>query len=146
VQATPLSVRSVPYQRPLAHLKQVGGGFGQFYYHHATTGYDEILLTGPDGVISEGGITNVGFFDGTTVVWPSAPCLAGITMQLLGPRLPSRRDTVRLADIGRYATVFAANSRGIVAVGSIDDVPLPVDDDLMKTVTKAYESVPWDRI
>ncbi|HVV22363.1 MAG TPA: aminotransferase class IV, partial [Pseudonocardiaceae bacterium] len=146
VSPTPLSVRSVPYQRPLAHLKQVGGGFGQVYYHDRTAGYDEILLTGPDGVISEGGITNVGFFDGTTVVWPSAPRLAGVTMGLLEPRLPSRRETVRLADIGRYTTVFATNSRGVVPVGSVDDVPLPVDDGFMATVVKTYETVPWDPI
>lgn len=146
VRQRPLAVRSVPYQRPLAHIKQIGGGFGQVYHQRQAAGYDEILLTGPDGVISEGGITNVGFFDGTTVVWPSAPSLAGITMQLLEPRLPSRRDTVRLADVAGFATVFVTNSRGIVPVASVDDVSLPVDDGLVATVVKTYESVPWDRI
>jgi hypothetical protein len=67
-------------------------------------------------------------------------------MQLLEPRLPSRRDTVRLADVAGFATVFVTNSRGIVPVASVDDVPLPVDDGLVATVVKTYESVPWDRI
>jgi branched-subunit amino acid aminotransferase/4-amino-4-deoxychorismate lyase len=148
-----LDVRSVPYQRPLAHLKQVGGGFGQFYYHRVAEreGFDEILLTGPDGVISEGGISNVGCFDGAGVVWPSAPCLAGITMQLLAPRLggagvASRRDTVRLADLGRFQTVFLTNTRGLEPVTRVDDLRLPVDPAFMKTLAESYESVPWDRI
>lgn len=149
----PLAVRSVPHQRPLAHLKQVGGGFGQAYYHRLAEreGFDEILLTGPDGVIAEGGITNVGFVDGSAVIWPSAPCLAGITMQLLVPRLgdaglASRRDTVRLADLRRYGTVFVTNSRGIEPVARVDDVPLPVDAAVLKALSAVYESVPWDRI
>lgn len=149
----PLAVRSVPHQRPLPYLKQVGGGFGQVYYRRVAEreGFDEILLTGPDGVVSEGGITNVGFVDGSAVIWPSAPCLAGITMQLLAPRLggaglASRRDTVTLADVGRFETVFVTNSRGIEPVARVDDMRLPVDAALVTTLTEIYESVPWDRI
>lgn len=149
----PVDVRSVPYQRPLAHLKQVGGGFGQAYYGTLAErdGFGEILLTGPDGVIAEGGISNIGFFDGVGVVWPAAPCLAGITMQLLAPRLPdaglaSRRDTVRLADVGTFRATFVTNSRNIVPVARIDDVRLPEDGAFLKTLSEIYESVPWDRI
>jgi branched-subunit amino acid aminotransferase/4-amino-4-deoxychorismate lyase len=152
-QDGPLDVRSVPYQRPLAHLKQVGGGFGQTYYRKVAEreGFDEILLTGPDGVLVEGGITNVGCFDGSGVVWPSAPCLSGITMQLLEPRLgdaglASRRATVRLADVGRYETVFVTNSHGVVPIARVDNVTVPVDAAFMKTLDEVYESVPWDRI
>jgi hypothetical protein len=37
----------------------------------AQAGFDDALLTGPDGVISEGAITNIGFFDGNT--WHTIP-------------------------------------------------------------------------
>src|SRR5438477_13100818 len=40
-------------------------------------------LTADAATISEGGITNVGCWDGTSLVWPDAPHLAGSTMQLL---------------------------------------------------------------
>ena len=36
-------------------------------------GFDEALLTGPGGVISEGAITNLACYDGTTLVWADAP-------------------------------------------------------------------------
>jgi branched-subunit amino acid aminotransferase/4-amino-4-deoxychorismate lyase len=147
------SLRSVPYQRPLPHLKQVGGGFGQTYYRRVAErdGYTEALLTGPDGVISEGAITNVGFFDGSSVVWPDAPALLGITMQLLEAHgadggLPSRRATVRLADLPSFEAVFVASSRGVAPVDRVDELSVPVDPIFMKAVSDVYESVPWDLI
>jgi branched-subunit amino acid aminotransferase/4-amino-4-deoxychorismate lyase len=148
--AGPLRLRSVPYQRALAHLKRTAD-FGQAYYLRrvAREGYDEALLTGPGGVVSEGGVTNVGFLDGTGVLWPDAPVLAGITMQLLEPRLPgaglpTRRGPVRLADLPSFAAAFVTNARGIAPVGSVDDVALPVDPGLMKTLAGVYAAVPWD--
>src|SRR5579863_7319871 len=85
---SPWRLRSVPYQRPAAHLKHLGD-FGQSYFQRQVKrdGYDEALLTGPDGVIAEGSVTNIAFFDGSAITWPDAPVLAGITMQLLQQRL-----------------------------------------------------------
>jgi branched-subunit amino acid aminotransferase/4-amino-4-deoxychorismate lyase len=146
---TPWRLQSVPYQRSLAHIKHVGD-FGQSYFQRMAhrNGFDEALLTGPDGTISEGAITNIGFFDGTGVVWPAAPALDGITMQLLnrglaGYGLPSRRAPVRLSDLGSFAAVFATNARGIVPVAQVDDLALPVDPALMTTLAQVYESAPW---
>jgi branched-subunit amino acid aminotransferase/4-amino-4-deoxychorismate lyase len=103
--STPQSLQTVPYQRPVPHIKHVGS-FAQIYYGRLAerNGFDDALLTGPGGVISEGAIANIGFFDGATVVWPEAPALQGITRQLLEPRpvdsgLPSRRSEVRLTDL-----------------------------------------------
>jgi branched-subunit amino acid aminotransferase/4-amino-4-deoxychorismate lyase len=149
---TPQRLRSVAYQRPLAHVKHLGS-FGQL--HAGLTaerdGFDDALLTGPGGVVSEGAITNVGCYDGSGVTWPDAPALHGITMQLLERRLaaeglPSRRAPVHLADLPSFATVFVCNSSGIAAVERVDDVALPVDAGFMKLVRRAYESVPWEPI
>lgn len=151
--STPHRVLSVPYQRPLPHLKQVGGAFGQIYHGRRAErqGYTEILLTGPDGSISEGGITNVGFFDGSAILWPNAPQLAGITMRLLESRLPqaglaTRHTAVHTADLPSFSAVFVTNSHGVAPVGQIDDLAIPIDIDLMKQLTEVYETVPWDRI
>jgi branched-subunit amino acid aminotransferase/4-amino-4-deoxychorismate lyase len=153
MSSAPQSLRSVPYQRPLPHIKQIGGGFGQVYYRRlaAREGFTEALLTGPDGVIAEGGITNVGFFDRTGVVWPDAPALIGITMRLLATRLaehgiPSRRATVRLADLPTLEGVFVTSSRGIAPVDRVDELRVPVATDRMKAVSEVYDVVPWDRI
>jgi branched-subunit amino acid aminotransferase/4-amino-4-deoxychorismate lyase len=148
VPAAPQRLMSAPYQRPVPHIKHVGG-FGQRYWTRQAQrhGFDDALLTGPGGVIAEASVANVAFWDGTAVVWPDAPCLSGITMQLLEPRLPvTRRAPVLLADVPSYRGAFVANSTGVVPVAAIDDLTLPVDADLMRTVGDVYDSVPWDEI
>jgi branched-subunit amino acid aminotransferase/4-amino-4-deoxychorismate lyase len=145
---TPWRLLSVPYQRPVPHLKHVGS-FGQIYYGRlaARQGYDDALLTDPSGLVSETGIANIGFFDEAGVSWPDAPCLAGITMQLLAEAgLPGRRRAVSLADLPSFAGAFVANANGIAPVQRIDDLTLPVDDRLMRTVTGPYEASPWELI
>jgi branched-subunit amino acid aminotransferase/4-amino-4-deoxychorismate lyase len=149
---SPQRLQSVAYQRPVAHIKHLGG-FGQLHYGRLAerNGFDDALLTGPGGVISEGAITNIAFSDGTSITWPDAPALHGITMQLLEARLPAgglptRRGPVHLADLSSFDTVFITNSHGVAAVDLIDDLPLPVDTELIKTVTGLYESIPWDAI
>ena len=145
-------LQTVPYQRSLAHIKHIGD-FGQGYYSrlaHAN-GFDEALLTAPDGIICEGSITNIGFSDGTGVLWPEAPALAGITMQILERALaergvPIRHAPVRVSDLGSFAGAFVTNSHGIAPVGQVDDLTLPVDEALMSVLTRAYESAGWDQI
>jgi branched-subunit amino acid aminotransferase/4-amino-4-deoxychorismate lyase len=150
--ATPVSLESVPYQRAVPHIKHAGG-FAQIYYGRLAErhGFDDALLTGPGGDISEGAISNVAFYDGATVIWPDAHFLLGITMQLLEPRLagaglPTLRKPVRLADLPSFAGAFVTNSRGIAPVGRIDGTVLPIDSALMKTVTEIYEAIAWDPI
>jgi branched-subunit amino acid aminotransferase/4-amino-4-deoxychorismate lyase len=150
--AGPWRLQSVPYQRSVAHLKHLGD-FGQGYFQRQArrNGFDEALLTDADGVISEGSITNIGFFDGLGVVWPDAPMLAGITMRLLQARigavgLTSRRAAVRLADVDSFDGAFVTNARGIASVAEIDDIVLPVDADRMAELAKAYARVGWDRL
>jgi branched-subunit amino acid aminotransferase/4-amino-4-deoxychorismate lyase len=148
----PWRLQSVPYQRSLAHIKHLAD-FGQGYYRRLArhNGFDEALLTGPDAVISEGSITNIGFWDGSGIIWPMAPALPGITRQLLDANLAraglsSRHAAVRVNDLGSFSAVFVTNSRGVAPVGQIDGHCLPGDAELMMTLAKLYESAPWDRI
>lgn len=148
----PQSLMSVDYQRPVAHVKHVGG-FGQGYFGNAAreAGFDEALLVGPGGVIAEGAITNVGFADGDTVVWPDAPALHGITMRVIqremdAAGLPWRHQRVRVADVASFDGAFACNSRGIAPVGRLDDLVLPTDSGLVKRVIELFESAPWDAL
>ncbi|WP_405853499.1 aminotransferase class IV [Streptomyces sp. NBC_00090] len=143
----PQRLMSVDYLRPAPHIKHLGG-FGQSYHGEAArrAGYDDALLTSPDGDISEGAVTNIAFWDGSSVVWPSAPCLTGITMALLEPLLGSVRRPVSLADLGGYRAAFVTNSRGIAPVSGIDTADLTVDEELMKRVYSAYDSVEWDAL
>lgn len=150
--AEPLSLRSVPYQRPAAHLKHLGS-FGQIYHGLAAEreGFDDALLTAPDGAIAESAVHNIAFFDGTAITWPTTPHLPGIAMQLLAPRLvaaglPARNVPVHLADLPSYRAAFVTNSIGVAPVHRIDDHSLPVDPALMRTVAAAADDIPWDEI
>ena len=152
MQATPWRLRTVPYQRPLAHIKHLAD-FGQSYFRRLVlrNQFDEALLTGAAGAISEGSITNIAFADRDGIVWPSAPALAGITMQILERALPgrglsSRHAPVHTADLEAFTAAFVTNSHGIAPVGQIDDLVLPVDDTLTRLLTETYESAAWDPI
>ncbi|MBA4864318.1 aminotransferase class IV family protein [Streptomyces sp. PSKA54] len=146
------SLMSVPYLRPVPHIKHVGG-FGQIHYGRLArrAGFDGALLTGPDGTVSEGAVANIAFYDGSDVVWPDAPCLAGTTLQLLEPRLGdaglrSRRAPVGLADLASYPSAFVMNSLGIAPVRRIDATDFTVDEKLMGVLADVYASVPWEAL
>ncbi|MEU6877154.1 aminotransferase class IV [Streptomyces sp. NPDC046712] len=164
---TPQRLRSVAYWRPVPHIKHLGG-FAQTYFGDAVRreGFDEALLTSPDGEIAEGAVTNIAFWDGTSLVWPSAPCLHGITMTLLERRLDSVLRRVTLNDLTDFRAAFVTNSRGISPVTRIEGptsggpasggvesggvesggVDFEVDEKLMDRVYAAYASVPWDEL
>ncbi|MFE5947977.1 aminotransferase class IV [Streptomyces sp. NPDC056480] len=143
----PQRLTTAEYWRPAPHIKHLGG-FGQSYHREAAqrAGYDEAALVSPYGEIAEGAVTNIAFWDGSSLVWPSAPCLEGITMALLEPRLPSARRPVTLADLSGYRAALVTNSRSIAAVTAIDEVTFAVDEGLMERVHSAYDSVEWDEL
>ncbi|WP_052499080.1 aminotransferase class IV [Streptomyces vietnamensis] len=143
----PQRLTTVDYWRPAPHIKHLGG-FGQRYHGEAArrAGFDEALLTSPYGEIAEGAVTNIAFWDGTSVVWPSAPCLTGITMALLEPRLPSVRRPVTLADLPGFRAAFVTNSRTIAPVTAIDETTFAVDEELIGRVFAAYDSVTPEEI
>ncbi|MEE1802694.1 MULTISPECIES: aminotransferase class IV [unclassified Streptomyces] len=143
---------SVTYERPVPHIKHLGG-FAQIHYGRLArrAGFDDALLVDAAGVVSETAIANVAFWDGTSVVWPDAPALNGITMELVEPLLPaaglrSVRREVTLAELSSFRTAFVTNSHGIAPVDRIDGTVLPGDEALVKTVREVYEGVAWDRI
>jgi branched-subunit amino acid aminotransferase/4-amino-4-deoxychorismate lyase len=149
--STPQRLQSVRYQRPDAHIKHLATGQAFYSRLARRNGFDDALLTAPDGLVSETAIANIGFFDGSGVVWPDAPLLRGITMQLLERTLPqlgipSRRASVRLQDLTSSEGAFITNARGVAAVSEIDGTTLAVPSQRMQTVADAYASVPWEPI
>lgn len=148
----PKSMMSAPYARAVPHLKRPGD-FGQMYYANLASraGFDDAVLTLPDGSVTEGSFTNIGFWDGDSVVWPQAPALLGITMALLEQEFPgagvrSRQRPVTLDGLGAYRSAFVTNSQGIAPVRRIDDTEFTVDEELMKRLEAAYERAPRDTV
>src|SRR5579883_194991 len=82
---TPLRLKSFRYTREVAAIKHVGT-FALFHFRRMAqqAGFDDALFVDEEGRISEGSIWNIGFVDSKDgVVWPDAPQLDGISMQLL---------------------------------------------------------------
>jgi len=146
----PQTLRAVRHQRTLPHVKHIGG-FGQWYHGHLARrdGFDDAVFTDSEGSISETSIANIGFIRDGGVVWPSAPSLQGITMQLLEPGLAAagistQRVPVRLDELSAFEAAFVSNARGIAPVARIDDHVLAVEAEMMATLERVYDDVPWD--
>jgi branched-subunit amino acid aminotransferase/4-amino-4-deoxychorismate lyase len=149
--STPQRLQSVRYQRPEAHLKHLATGQGYYSRLARRNGFDDALLTGDEGIVSESAIANIGFLDDSGVVWPNAPHLHGITMQLLERELPelgvhSRCATVRLRDITSFEGAFLSNARGVAVVSRIDEVTVPLHEERFETIAAAYAAVPWETV
>jgi branched-subunit amino acid aminotransferase/4-amino-4-deoxychorismate lyase len=142
-------LQSVRYVRPDAHLKHLATGQSFYTRLARRNSFDDALLTGADGLIAETATANICFFDGTGFVWPDAPQLRGITMQLLERRLPelgvpTSRAPVSIDDAVSFAGAFATNARGVAPVSAIDETPLTIDREQLDLLAGAYASVPWE--
>jgi branched-subunit amino acid aminotransferase/4-amino-4-deoxychorismate lyase len=148
----PHSMMSVQFQRPLARLKHVGSwGQGRSGDAALAAGFDEGLLTDETGRISEGTVTNVGFWRDGTVIWPDAPKLDGITMlvlrrQFAAAGVSQAEETVRVQDLARYGGMILCNSRGWAPVGRVDDQVISCDEAFTAVIKAALDSCPWDEI
>jgi branched-subunit amino acid aminotransferase/4-amino-4-deoxychorismate lyase len=145
-------LQTVEYRRPVAHIKHASG-FGQDYYRSLAqaNGFDEALFVEPDGLISEGSITNIGFIKGQAVVWPDAPSLCGVMMRVLQRELDNagvswRYGGVHVTDLPSFDGAFLSNARGMATVARIDDLSPPTDSELMRTVTQLLSDAAYDPI
>jgi len=148
----PHSMTALQFQRPLARLKHVGSwGQGRFREVALAAGFDEGLLVDEAGRISEGTITNVGFWRNGAVIWPDAPKLPGITMLLLRRQLtaagiPQADAAVRVQDLASYHGMILCNARGWAPVSRVDELMLPQDEAFIGGIAAAFEDCPWDEI
>ena len=146
-------VRSVAWLRDAPHIKHVGS-FGQFLQKRRAqaAGFDDALFVDAGGAVAEASIWNVGFFDGTGFVWPDAPALAGVSMQLLkaglaanGVSCATRR--VELAEVAGFRGAFLTNSaHAVLPLASIDDVRVGIEADWIALLEAALARHPWQPV
>jgi branched-subunit amino acid aminotransferase/4-amino-4-deoxychorismate lyase len=147
----PLRLRSVAYLRPDPHIKHVHTDQGHYREVAQRAGFDDAVLTAPDGRLSETTMANIGFFDDAGVIWPHAPMLEGITKQLLerhGPQhgIAMRSRPVHVRELDGLTGAFVSSARGIGRVSSIDAVQLDTPEDRIDALRQVYAAVPWDLI
>ena len=149
----PLRVRTQVYERPWPEQKHVATmGLWHARRTAVAAGYDDALFLGPDGLVREGSVWNVAFWDGSQVVFPQAPVLKGVTMVLLQVALtmtgiPWTLRPVRRADLPDLLAAAALNTRcPAQPIASIDDVVFGEQDKLVAVLRAAWDTVPYDEI
>ena len=147
VEARPVRLKSFRYERVLPHVKHAGT-FGLFHHRRLAQldGFDDALFVDASGAVSEASIWNIGFFDGNGIVWPDAPSLRGISMQLLQKGLdergmPGDSHRVAHADVGAFRSAFLTNSSCAVRpIAEIDGVRFRIDPELNAVLEACYGS------
>lgn len=140
----PLRVKTVGYRRDLPSVKHIGL-FGALWHRRAAqlAGFDDGLFT-EAGFVSEGVTWNVGFFDGSTVIWPNAEVLPGVTMRLLKQvHEETATAPVHLRDLPGMRAAFATSTTvGVRPITAIDGIELPSDHGIFDTLRKEYAEIP----
>lgn len=151
--AGPLALDAVPHQRPLAGLKHVGETMKTHALRRAVeNGFDDAAFIDEQGRLAEATIWNLAFWDGTSILWPSADILDGITMQIVKRQLAgigvrSRTMEIRLEDLGQFCGAALMNSwTPCVPVHAIGSAGIPVSDDFGHILRAAYEEEPMTSI
>lgn len=108
-----ISLDVVEHERHLPGIKHVGEVAKTQYLRQARRrGFDDAAFVDRAGNLSEATIWNLAFFDGTTVIWPEAAMLPGVTMQILQRQL--RRQGI--AQERRPMTIETVHSTAASAV------------------------------
>ncbi|MBX6767440.1 MAG: aminotransferase class IV family protein, partial [Actinomadura rubrobrunea] len=126
----PLRVQARSYMRDMPEVKHVGL-FGALWHRRNAQlqGFDDAVFVDGEGYISEGATWNIGFFDGSHVIWPNAEVLPGVTMRLLQQvHEKTSLAPVNLDDLGDIEAVFATNTTiGVRAISAINDTHFPAE-------------------
>lgn len=141
-------VQSIRFERFLPQIKHTGIGLGLMRHGRRALvqGWDDVLFLDAEGRIEEGSVWNIGFFDGNRIVWPSAPALFGIAMQLVQIGLakkgiPSETHEMRIEDLPSFRSAFLTNTIQIVQpIARIDGTAFSADPELIATLTQCHDS------
>lgn len=143
----PLRLQTQDYAREAPELKH-NATFGLTRARRAAKAmsFDDALFVGPDGVVSEGTIWNIGFVEGGRIVWPRAPMLRGVGQRLLENGLAlvgldSETRVIDRATLAGFRQAFICNSATPACpVGNIDGRSLDIDPALMDRLQAAWAS------
>ncbi|MGB4860200.1 MAG: aminotransferase class IV [Dokdonella sp.] len=147
-----ISAATTRYQRDAPQFKHVGT-FGLFQQRLLAQrrGYDDVLFVDRHGLVSEGSVWNIGFFDseGEGVVWPQAGMLDGVSQRLLQCGLAecavrSTHRAIQCSDLASFRGAFFTNSRRVVVpIHRIDDIDYAVDPRDAEMLRRALATQPW---
>ncbi|MCO1338369.1 branched-chain amino acid aminotransferase [Kocuria polaris] len=147
--AGPLALDVVEHERHLPHVKHVGEVSKTLLLRRANAlGFDDAAFTDRSGRLSEATIWNLAFWDGTSVIWPRAEVLTGVTMQILQRRLddlgvPQKSIEIRRSDLDEHLAAVVMNSwTPGIPISQIGASALKQDSELPRILHAAYATEP----
>ncbi|CAM5395515.1 Class IV aminotransferase OS=Streptomyces alboniger OX=132473 GN=CP975_11115 PE=4 SV=1 [Streptomyces alboniger] len=140
----PLRVRTAVHRRDLPEVKSVDLGPALRLRRRARRdGYNDVLFTGSDGEILEGGTWNIGLVRDGRVVWPGGDVLSGTARHLLRRAGGDPTDLINVSELGDYEAAFATNAvTGLRPITRIDHWEFPASDPTMTRLTETYRELP----
>ncbi|GAA0626583.1 aminotransferase class IV family protein [Brevundimonas kwangchunensis] len=143
----PLRLQTQDYAREVPELKHNATlGLTRARRLAKEAGFDDALFVGPDGLVSEGSIWNIGFVENGRIVWPRAPMLRGVGQRLLESGfdlvgLDSETRPIDRAALAGFRQAFICNSATPgCPVANIDGRSLDVDPALIDRLQAAWAS------
>ncbi len=145
----PLRVQSAQYSRDLPLVKHVGlMGSIRCRRIAQLNGYDDAIFVDSNNSVTEGVTWNVGFFDGSRVVWPQGDILPGVTMALLNEaHALSVTARINLAEIHGMIAAFATNtSIGVRPISAIDGHEFDDSHSILRLLQEEYDAVEAEKL
>jgi branched-subunit amino acid aminotransferase/4-amino-4-deoxychorismate lyase len=144
----PLRLRAATHTRPAPEVKHVGI-FPTLLHRRAAqrAGFDDVVLVDGEGRLTEIATSNLAAVVGGRLVWPTGPCLPGVTVALLDAVEAAPTAPVPYRDLAAIDALVALNAvTGVRAVAAVDDHAWPGEHPLVARLRAAYEAVPRDEI
>lgn len=145
-------LQTFAFVRSMAHIKHVGT-FPLFHHRRLARAqrFDDALFVDANGMISEGSVWNVGFWDGQQILWPEAEALRGTAEQMLKSGLDRQgvmqsSRPVHRNEAGGLRGAFACNATGVQAIASIDGTVFLPDPQLLPRLQEALAQAPWENL
>ncbi|KUL33019.1 aminotransferase class IV [Actinoplanes awajinensis] len=148
----PLRLRTITYERELPQLKHVATlGLTHHYLAARRDGFDDVLFAGRDGNVREGSVWNLVAFDGERVIWPDAPMLTGVTIQVLRRGLaklgvPAEHRVLTTASLAGLSAAAANSHCPAQPIAAVDGTDLAAHEPLTGLLWRAWREVPWDEL
>lgn len=148
----PLRLDLVHHERHVPEVKHVGEVSKHLLLREAVArGFDDAAFTDAGGRISEATIWNLAFYDGTTVIWPRADVLPGITMRIAARRLAERgvaqrTQEVREDDLRGLSAVVMNSWTPAIPLSALGSRELVPNEDFVSLLHNAHGTDPRTRL
>lgn len=145
----PLALDVVRHERHLPQIKHVGEVAKTLYLRQANAhGFDDAAFEDAAARLSEATIWNLAFWDGTSVIWPEADVLPGVTMQILIRQLqargiPQQTRPIRRSDLTEDLSAVVMNSWSpAIPLARLGEQNVASTPDFTRLLHEVYDAEP----